>query len=54
MAQDIRNLNPVLNLHSSVDSGPTVLLKLLANFLARSDENWGIVYSGRQYEQMPQ
>ena len=53
MAQDIRNLNRVVDLHCSVDSGATVFLKLLAHFLARSEENWGIVCSGRQYEQMP-
>ena len=40
----------MVNLHPSVDGGATVLLKVLARFLASCDEDWEIVYSERQYE----
>lgn len=36
VAQDVRNLDRIVNLHSSVDGRATVLLKVVARFLARS------------------
>lgn len=50
VTQDVRNLDRVVDLHSSVDGRATVLLKVLARFLARSGEDREIVYSGCQYE----
>jgi hypothetical protein len=50
VAQDVCNLDRMVNLHSSVHGRATVLLKVLARFLARCDEDREIVYSGRQYE----
>lgn len=43
VAQDICNLDRMVNLHSSVHSGATVLLKVLACFLARCDEDGEII-----------
>lgn len=48
VAQDVRNLNRMVDLHSGIDSRAAVLFKVLARFLARSKEDWEIVYNGRQ------
>lgn len=50
VAQDVRNLDRMVDLHSGIDGRATVLFKVLARFLARSQEDWEIVYNGRQYE----
>lgn len=50
VAQDVRNLNRMVDLHSGIDSWATVLFKVLACFLTCSKEDWEIVYNRCQYE----
>ena len=50
VAQDVRNLDRMVDLHSGIDGRATVLFEVLARFLACSKEDWEIVYSGCQYE----
>lgn len=50
VAQDVRNLDRMVDLHSGIDGRATVLFEVLARFLACSKEDWEIVYNGGQYE----
>lgn len=43
VAQDVRNLDRMVDLHSGIDGRATVLFEVLARFLACSKEDWEIV-----------